>query len=468
MKPNPKEIASFFSRGVYQFIDPDDIFQKKLKEKISGKYQKPLIVKWGVDPTRPDLHLGHAVVLRKLRQLQDWGCKVVFLVGDFTSLIGDPTGRNKVRPEIEQNEVETNMKTYLEQAGKILRTDKDSFSWIRNSDWFTSPTDLNLPEDYKVNLEIDKKGEKTSAPINPNSFVGKAIVFEKTRMQIGISEQKKVAVITLKNFLWFLKKTTHAKLIERDMFQERLKSGQELYAHELMYPVLQGIDSQIIAQIYGSCDLEVGGSDQVFNMLYGRDTMRISGLSPQSVLSFKLLEGTGGKEKMSKSLDNYIGINESPEEIFGKTMSIPDNLITQYFILCTYTPEEEIKEIENKLEDPENNPRDLKLRLAKEITAIYHGQDKADKAEESFLKIFQKKSVPEDMKTVEVMKGEKLSEILKKEGLVKSKSDFRRLVQEGAVEEVSSEQKISDPEFKIYEETSIKIGKRRFVRIQPK
>ena len=461
-----KEIEEFFTRSVGNFIDPENGFKEKLLKKIKGDYKKDIIVKWGIDPTRPDIHLGHAVVLRKLRQLQDWGCKIVFLIGDFTAQIGDPTNKSKVRPEIEQKEVEKNLKTYLDQVQKILRTEKAVFSWIRNSDWFTAITDLNLPDDYKVNLEIKDKNSVKLIKIAPNSFVGKAIALEKTRMQVkDLGLKDKVSIITLRSFLWALKHVTFSQLIERDMFQERIKKGNELFMHEMIYPVLQGIDSQILAQIYGSCDLEVGGTDQLFNMLMGRTLMNARSLPPQSVIAFSLLVGTDGKEKMSKSLDNYISINEIPSEIFGKVMSIPDSVIIDYFTLATYSPLSDIKDLELSLKKEKVNPRDIKLRLAREIVTIYHGEAAGTAAETDFLNTFQKGQIPKDIKTIKVSKNRLLSEILLSENFVKSKSDFKRLVDEGAVSDAIKKNKITDLNFAVFEDITLRIGKKRFLNI---
>jgi tyrosyl-tRNA synthetase len=461
-----RELDIFFERGVDQFVDPDNSFKKKLLDKIENRYPKNIIIKWGVDPTRPDIHLGHAVVLRKLRQLQDWGCKVVFLIGDFTAEIGDPTGKSRTRPEVEQKEIENNLKTYLEQTSKILKLDPKTFSWIRNSDWFTSITDLNLPEDYKVNLEIKQAGRKLAINIPPNSFVGKAVVFEKSRMQVTkLGLKDKIMAITLRGFLWNLKQITLPRLIERNMFQERIKKGETLRMHEIMYPVLQGIDSQVLSQIYGSCDLEVGGSDQLFNMLIGREMMKFNKQEPQSVLAFKLLVGLDGKDKMSKSQGNYIGITEPPQEIFGKIMSISDHLIPSYFEFCTYTPLEEIKKISSSLKNAKENPRDLKLRLAEEIAIIYHGEIKAKEARENFLKVFQKKDVPSDLETIKVETNTPLSDLLLKEKAVKSKSEFRRLILAGAISNLLSKDKITNPDFKISEDSVFKIGKKTFLKV---
>ena len=391
---------------------------------------------------------------------------MVFFVGDYTAQIGDPTGKNKTRPEVDQKEVERNMQTYIDQVGKILRTEAEVFSWIRNSDWFTSITDLNLPDDYKVTFEVETGGKKIEMPIAPNSFVGKAIVFEKTRMQINTIRMKdRVSVITLRSFLWGLRHVTHARLIERDMFAERIARGEELHMHELVYPILVGIDSQVIAEIYGSCDLEVGGADQLFNMLMGRDMMKLNHQEQQSVLAFELLEGLDGKEKMSKSLDNYICITDSPSDMYGKVMSLPDSLIVKYFTLCTYSPLSEIKKIETKLLKGEN-PKDCKMRLAREIASLYHGEKEAEAAERNFVETFSKGGIPSDIKTVNVEKGVEVADVLLHEKLVASKTEFRRLVEEKAVS-VDGE-KLASPDFLIEKEVVVKVGKHRFLKIVPK
>lgn len=443
-------IDEILSRGVGGFIDPNGAFKKKLLESPDQ-----VVIKFGVDPTRPDLHLGHAVVLRKLRQLQDLGCKVIFLVGDFTSLIGDPTGKSKVRPEISQQEMEANMKTYLEQVGKILNQDPRVFSWMRNSDWFLNVTDIEPSAGMRVNFN--------SLIINPSSFVGKSVIFEETRMQKSVLKKQQIQTVSLTRVLSTLRHITHARLIERDMFQDRINNGQELYMHEMMYPVLQGIDSTLIASIYGACDLEVGGTDQTFNMLMGRDVMRLNKQPEQAVLSFKLLEGTDGKEKMSKSLDNYVGITDEPGDMYGKILSIPDTSILNYFELCTYTPYERLEEIKQSLNDTSVNPKDLKMELARQIVAEYHGEKAAAKAEQDFITKFQKKEIPDDIK--EIKGSGPLVEILLKEEIVPSKSEFRRLVQGGAVTNLESGEKITDPAYEVTESVTLKIGKITFIKI---
>lgn len=448
-----KDVAELFSRGVGTFIDPEGTFKDKVLKKAQGEYNKDIIIKLGVDPTRPDIHIGHAVALRRLRQFQDLGCKVVFVVGDFTARIGDPTGKSKVRPDMEQAEVEKNAQTYIDQVGKILRTEPEVFSWIRNSDWFTNVTDLNLPDDYQINMDITVDGKNTKIPIAPNSFVGKAVAFEQSRMQVrNLNVKNGVSVVTLSSFLWNLKFLTFSRLIERDMFQERIKNGQELYLHEMMYPVLQGIDSYVISQIYGSCDMEIGGTDQTFNMLMGRDVMKANKAPEQAVMSMEIIVGTDGKEKMSKSLDNYISIIDAPSDMFGKVMSIPDSAIAQYFRLATYTPLSEIEDIEKKISSGKENPKDIKMRLAHEIVAIYHGEEAAKEAEHDFNETFSKKGAPKDIKTIKAHKDKALSEILIEEELVSSKTEYNRLDKAGAIKEI--------------EPGVFKVGKHRFIKIE--
>ncbi len=459
-------IDELLTRGIGEFIDPDGEFRKKLLNN-----PEKVVIKFGVDPTRPDIHLGHAVVFRALRKFQDLGCKVVFLVGDYTAQIGDPTGKSKVRPEIEQEEVENNVKTYLDQVGKILDTkSNERFSWIRNSDWFTAITDIFLPKGTAVNAPIKNiKGETVVVEgVDANTAIGKAHIFSTTRMQIGLGMEE-FQIITLRSFLWTLKHITFSRLIERDMFQERIKNNKELYMHEMLYPVLQGIDSFAIKNIYKSCDLEVGGTDQTFNMLMGRDVMKMNDQKPpQAVLSMNLLVGTDGKEKMSKSLDNYIAITDEPNNMFGKVMSIPDSAIVQYFELCTYSPLSDIEEIKEKLNDGKTNPRDLKIRLAKEIVAIYHGENAATEAEKSFVNTFSKKEIPSDIKQVNVEKGSEVRASVLGAGIVSSKSEYARLVEQGAVSNLTIDKKIEDLQEKIEEEGVYRVGKKHFIKFIPK
>jgi tyrosyl-tRNA synthetase len=471
------QLDEVFSRGVANLVDPQGVFKQKLLKKAKDEYKKDIIVKWGADPTRPDIHLGHAVILRKMRKLQDLGCKVVFVVGDFTTMIGDPTGKNKARPEISREKVAENMKTYIDQVGKILRTDESVFSWVPNSDWFTSITDLNLPADSKIGFQVEHDGVKITTPIDPNTIVGKAIAFENTRRQVSAQTspiRKQISVVTLTSFLWTLRHITHAQLIKRDMFQDRIAKGEDLYMHEMMYPVLQGIDSSIINILYGSCDLEIGGTDQTFNMLMGRQIQEInkanheaSGVSTdlQAVMTVDILSGTDS-QKMSKSLDNYISITDEPNDMYGKVLSIPDNLIAQYFTLCTYAPLTEISEIARDLEYSTKNPKDIKMRLAREIVATYYGQDKAMIAESVFANTFKHGEVPHDAPGVTATNGEKLLDILLREHVVPSKTEFRRLVREGAISIVETAEKIDNPDFVVQKSINMRVGKRRFLKIK--
>lgn len=457
MKERVQIIDELLARGVGEFIDPDGAFRKKLIESPEN-----VVIKFGVDVTRPDIHIGHAVVFRKLRRFQDLGCKVIFLIGDYTTMIGDPTGKSKVRPEIDQKQIEENMKTYLDQVGKILLLDEKVFSWIRNSDWFAGVTDISVQEGLKVNINVPETESKLS--VDGNSFLGKAVIYDETRMQKTHLKNNIVHGVSLSRFLATLRHITHSRLIERDMFQLRLKNNQELYMHEMMYPVLQGIDSTVLASIYGSCDLEVGGTDQMFNMLVGRDVMKMNNQPPQAVLGFELLVGLDGKEKMSKSLDNYIAITDTPANMYGKVLSIPDSVIANYFELCTYTTLDRIEEIKKEIDGGKVNPKDIKMELARQIVAEYHGEKNVKEAEEDFITKFQKKEIPDEIDEFKVEKETLLIDAVLANGLVESKGEFRRLLDEGAVTDLKTKEKISDPQIKIEQELTLKIGKKRFVK----
>src|SRR3990167_3395610 len=442
-------IDELFTRGVGEFIDPGGIFRKKL-ETNPGK----VIIKFGVDPTRPDLHLGHAVILRKLRQLQDLGARVIFLIGDITAQIGDPTGKNKIRPETNLEEIKKNMKTYLDQVDKILLKDPKVFSWIINSDWLVSINDIIAPDKQIININIGNKVVATTPPLPGNHIINKAHHWEKTRMQ-----KNNINSYTLINLLAILRKITFSRLIEREMFQERIKENMPIFMNEMLYPVIQGIDSNAISNIYGSCDLEVGGTDQHFNMLVGRDVMEMNQKIPQAVLSFKLLEGTDCKEKISKNLDNYIGITDEPNDMYGKVMSVPDSSIVNYFELCTYVPIEEIEEIKKEIENGKVKPRDLKMKLAFQITAEYHSEQKAKEAEENFINTFQKKEIPENMPEIVAQKGDSLADIIVLNKILPSKSEWRRLVEANAVHDLEKNENINDFALEISESLIVRIGK---------
>jgi len=436
---NKEKIDDILTRGVGEFIDPDGVFRKKLENNPEN-----IIIKFGVDPTRPDIHLGHAVVLRKLRQLQDMGCKVIFLIGDITAQIGDPTGKSQIRPEVNMVEIQKNMKTYLDQVGKILNKESNVFDWITNSDWFVSINDIIVDD-------------------NPISKVeDKAKFWAQTRMQKNKNNLRNYSFI---NVLAVLRQITHGRLIERDMFQKRLKNGEPIFMHEMLYPVMQGIDSNVLFDVYGACDLEVGGTDQHFNMLVGREVMEMNKRVPQSVLSFKLLEGTDGKEKMSKSLDNYIGITDEPNNMYGKVMSIPDSSIGNYFELCTFTSLPEVEKIRRGILDDSIHPKEIKMDLAKQIVSIYYGEEKAEKAQENWENTFSKKEIPSDVPVVEVKEGDLFADVFTSSKIVSSKADFRRLVEEGAVTNMDTDEKVSSYNDKV-KDGVYKIGKKRFCKIK--
>ena len=427
-----KRVEDVLTRGVGEFIDPDGAFREKLLKKARGEYDKPIIIKYGIDPTRPDIHLGHAVCFRKLREFQDLGCKVVFLVGDYTAMIGDPTGKSKARPMVEFDRIRENTKSFIDQLGAILnvgdKSDSDFFSWITNSDWYFTVTDLIVSDGVNVFSGKDDK------QIDRNSIEGKAEVWKESRMQINYLKKKKIESVSFSNLLYTLRHISHAQLLERDMFQERKKKNEPLFMNEMLYPVFQGIDSLVLGKVYGSCDLELGGTDQTFNMLMGRNVMEIDKQNPQSTLSIRILEGTDGKEKMSKSLGNYISIAEEPGSIFGKVMSLPDSSIVNYFELCTDASLREIDSIKKGIESGDMNPRDAKLRLGQEIVKIYHGEEASREARERFVLMFSKREIPSDIREVKLTGEMSLLDFLVREGFATSRGDARRKIEQGGVE----------------------------------
>ena len=362
-------------RGAVEIITEGD-----LRAKLGQ--QRPLVVKAGFDPTAPDLHLGHTVLLRKLRQFQDLGHQVVFLIGDATALVGDPSGRSQTRPVLSQQEVAANAKTYVQQVSKILKTrEKHVFQLRRNSEWF-------CPPDGSEGLNFARLTE-------------------------------------------LLSRYTVARLTEREDFRTRLRGGQEVSMLELFYPLLQGYDS-----VQLRADVELGGTDQKFNLLVGRDLQRAYGQEPQAVITMPLLEGTDGIQKMSKSLDNHIALNDPPGEMFGKVMSIPDRLILKYFTLLTDVDTDRISALEQQLLDRAVNPRDAKADLAATLVAMYHGDAAARQARSEFIKVFTKREFPSDMPTV-LLDADgatvNLVELLVAQGLAKTKNEARRLISQGGV-----------------------------------
>lgn len=400
--PPVKEQMDLIKRGAFEIIPEEELVQKLEK---SYKENKPLKIKLGCDPTRPDLHLGHSVVLRKLAQFQDLGHDAILIVGDFTGMIGDPSGRNSSRPPLSFEEARENGKSYFEQASKILHKEKTKI--VYNSEW-----------------------------------LGK---------------------MSFEDVIKLASKYTVARMLERDDFTNRYKGGIPILMHEILYPLAQAMDSVAIES-----DVELGGTDQKFNLLVGRDIQREFGASPQVILTMPLLVGTDGSEKMSKSLDNYIGINEPPKEIYGKTLSIPDNLIYSYFELTTDVTNEELKSIKESLSDKEVNPRDIKRKLARTLVAMYHSEEDAITAENEFDNIFVKKGLPDQMPEYRAEAGLNESNILDlivMVGFAPSKGEARRLVQQGGV--TIDGEKISDiaASVKFDQDKILKVGKRNFIKI---
>jgi tyrosyl-tRNA synthetase len=396
----------FIRRGTEEIIREDELAAMIEKSLHSGT---PLKVKLGCDPSKPDLHLGHSVVLRKLRQFQDLGHHAILIVGDFTGMIGDPSGRSKTRPPLTLEETRRNGQSYFEQATRILSTKK--IQMLYNSEWLAT---MNF-------ADVIRLGSKY----------------------------------------------TVARILERDDFEKRYRSGEPISIHELLYPLAQAMDSVAI-----KADIELGGTDQKFNLLVGRDIQREYGLHPQAIITVPILPGTDGVEKMSKSLDNYIGINEPPGEIYGKTLSIPDPLIYDYFVLATALPERELASMK---EEVRQSPRDMKRRLARELVTLYHNAEAAKDAEKEFDRLFAKKGrgagwveqLPEKIPEYDVEVGDEgigILALLVRTGLAASRSEARRLVEQGGV--LVDGKKISDYNalVQIVESAVLKVGKRRFAR----
>lgn len=384
-------------RGVVEIISEEELI-KKLE---AGK---ELRVKFGADPSAPDLHLGHTVALRKLRHFQDLGHTVVFIIGDFTAMVGDPSGRSSTRKRLSRAEVMENAKTYQEQVFKILDRSKTEVRY--NSEWF------------------DK--------------------------------------LTFEEVLNLTSKYTVARMLERDDFEKRFKSGNPISIMEFLYPLMQGYDSVMV-----KADVEIGGTDQKFNLLVGRELQVEYAQEPQVVITLPLLEGTDGVRKMSKSYGNYIGINEKSFDMFGKVMSIPDTLIFKYFELLTDTPLEEVERMKESIERGEN-PRNIKALLAKRIVAFFHGEEEAEKASEEFDRVFKYKEVPDEIEEFKLPKGKyRMVDTLVQLKVLPSKSEVRRIIQGGGLYIDGRRITDIDYEFELGKEVIIKIGKRRFVKLIP-
>lgn len=403
MRPVHEQIE-IIKRGAVDLV-PEDLLAEKLARSL--KTGEPLVIKQGFDPTTPDIHLGHTVGLRKLRQFQDLGHKVVFLVGDFTGLIGDPSGKSDTRVRMSRDQLVENAKTYTDQAFKILDRDRTVIEF--NSRWLAK---LNFAE-----------------------------VLELAATQ------------------------TVARMLERDDFEKRYKSNRPISLLEFVYPLAQGYDSVALR-----ADVELGGTDQKFNLLMAREIQRSYGQEPQVILTLPLLEGTDGLEKMSKSLGNYIGVTDSPEDMFGKTMSIPDPIILKYFELVSSKSAAEIAAVGRRLKDPATNPSHVKRELARDLVTQYHSAEAAAAAEAHFDRIHVKHDVPEEIEEISLAAepgGLWIVKALTASGMCKSSSDARRMVQQGAVS-VDGE-KLTDGEHRLSKRDkayTLKVGKRQFIRIR--
>ncbi len=390
------------SRGAEEIIQVDDL-KKALEWSVAN--QKPLVVKQGFDPTAPDIHIGHMVSIRKLRTFQKFGHRVIFLIGDYTGMVGDPSGKNSARKRLTEEEVLANAETYKKQIFKVL--DPEATEIRFNSEWFK---------------KLD--------------FAG---------------------VLELTSYY------TIARLLERDDFEKRYKAGNPISMMEFLYPLMQGYDSVALR-----ANVELGGTDQKFNLLVGRALQERYGQKPQTVITMPLLVGTDGAEKMSKSLGNYIGINESPTQIFGKVMSIPDSLIYNYYLLATEVDESKLKAVKAQLEDKSFNPMILKKELGEIIVALYHSRNDAIHAREDFEMKFSKREIPEDIPTLDISSPEQsiwIVKVIVSSGVANSNSAAIRLIQGGGVELNGA--KIADKDYKIdlSQANTIKIGKKSFFKI---
>ena len=392
-----KESLELIKRGIDEVLTEDDLVSK-LKSK------KQLTVKVGFDPTAPDLHLGHTVILNKMRHFQDLGHKVVFLIGDFTGRIGDPSGKNKTRPSLDKEELEKNAKTYSDQVFKILNKDL---------------TDIRFNSEWCEDLGAD-------------GIIGLASKYNLGRM------------------------------LERDDFSKRYKANQQIAIHEFLYPLIQAYDSIAL-----NADVEMGGTDQKFNLLVGRELQRAFDQEPQVCITLPILEGLDGINKMSKSLDNYVGINEDPDEMFGKIMSISDDLMWRWFELLSFRPINKVNELKKEVKSG-MNPRDTKILLAEEIIERFHSKEDAENAKNTFLDRFQKGAKPKDIETFSISLDDDIAigNLLKESGLVQSTSEAMRLVKQGAVK--INDEKIDDPKLSIEknQELLVQVGKRRFLKIK--
>ncbi|MCO5250836.1 MAG: tyrosine--tRNA ligase [Candidatus Kapabacteria bacterium] len=403
MFPSLNEQMDLIKQGVVDLL-PEDELTHKIERSI--KTNQPMRIKLGADPSRPDLHIGHAVVLHKMRQFQDLGHKAILIIGDFTAMIGDPTGKSKTRPHLTIEDTRINGQSYLEQATIILSSDR--LEVVYNSDW-----------------------------LNKMNFMD---------------------VVKLTS------KYTVAQLLERDDFSKRYHSGTPISLHEFLYPLAQAMDS-----VHIKSDVELGGTDQKFNLLVGREVQKSYGEEAQCILTMPILEGTDGVQKMSKSLDNYIAITDTPREMFGKVMSIPDNVISRYAHYAAFMPDSEVAKLESGLADGTIHPRNAKVDTAMKIVAVYHKEDAAKAAFEEFERIFVNKDIPD---VIDEMLLEEPSfradELLVLTQLAPSKKEARRLIEQGGV--TIDGEKIADTFFEIdlTSKRLLKVGKRKFLYVMAK
>ena len=393
------EQMDLIGRGVEEII-PEDELVRKLERSQSKNI--PLIIKLGCDPSRPDLHIGHGVVLRKLRHFQDLGHTAVLVIGDFTAMIGDPSGRNKTRPQLTIQEARTNAETYVNQAKVILDMDKAIVKY--NSDWL--------------------------GKMNFNDVVRLASSY------------------------------TVARMLERDDFTKRFQSEVPISIHEFLYPLAQAKDSVELKS-----DVELGGTDQKFNLLVGRDLQKHSGQEPQCIITTPLIEGTDGVEKMSKSYGNDIGLYDSPEEMYGKTLSISDEMIVKWLTLAADADSNTIEHAKKQLEDPNVNPMEIKRLLARKIVSLFHNDELALKAERHFNEVVVGKGIPDDIPVYSISKEDLIVNVIFDSGLLKSKGEARRMIKQGAVK--LDEERVDDIQATVLpdKEQILKVGKRRFLKV---
>jgi tyrosyl-tRNA synthetase len=395
------EQIEILKKGAVDVIREADL---RAKLERSVKTGKPLRIKLGADPTSPDIHLGHTVVVRKLKAFQDLGHTAIYLIGDFTAMIGDPTGRNTARPPLTREEVEKNAATYKEQIFKVLDPEKTEIRY--NSEWM---------------------GKFTAA-----------------------------------DFIRLASRTTVKQILERDDFEKRMREEKPISLHELLYPLVQGYDSVAL-----ECDVELGGSDQKFNLLSGRNLQREYGQEPQMIMTTPLLVGLDGVQKMSKSVGNYIGITDAPDEMFGKVMSISDDLMWNYYELLTDLTPGEIAELKTKCEAGEVNPRNTKVELAKSIIKDFHSNEAAQAAEDEFNRRFVKKEIPDEIEEKQIAAGSyKLVDLLVQSGLVESKGEAKRLVEQGGVKVGGEKASDTSAEIAVDGEMILQVGKRKFLKIK--